>query len=426
MACAASAPDPTNPRQVLVRRFLLADLKSEQLTVLAVLLTGFEEVLFRSTVVWRDQWLNGAMGSPQLEGDALQRQRAAWATSINQSMALEMCSIVVATFTTLFFHRHRFAFNFGYSADGKLDVSTALFSMLLQVVAEVVVDVASLRTEAEQGLPVFEYVHTMRNPVLLGLHATSLPASFSLLLLTYSSEPTVFHCAKSHPCACTSGFDLYRGLCAEFERGGTVARNSTLTKGLESEELGSFGYSVVVGLLVFICCVVLVVLAISKAGERRKAEQVEAMSSQVDEMAKSAKARRASRAKLDVKMKQLRAELVQFDAEKEANREKEQRVVETAKAKCTGVDLGSYEVPFEALELRKKIGEGGFAEVRVQCSSPSPPLYLAHVLHPKGVRGPLPLRRVRREADPAPQGEARERRRKCVRSSRRPGLRPRR
>ena len=71
---------------VLFRRFLIVDVGDGDVQVAAVLLTAIEEVLFRSTVVVRDEWLRRVMGKDELDDEAMARQRLMWATSINQSV----------------------------------------------------------------------------------------------------------------------------------------------------------------------------------------------------------------------------------------------------------------------------------------------------------------------------------------------------
>ena len=55
-------------------------------------------------------------------------------------------------------------FNFGDNGDTS---STAMFSLLLQVFAELVVDGVALRVEAGQGLPMTSYFAKLNRPIMV-------------------------------------------------------------------------------------------------------------------------------------------------------------------------------------------------------------------------------------------------------------------
>merc|ERR1712216_293797 len=86
---------------VLIRRFLLTDMGNPSLTTLAIALTAVEEVFFRATLTWRDDWLRRVRGKKERSKAELKRQHTVWASFINSAMILEITSIFIASFMYL-------------------------------------------------------------------------------------------------------------------------------------------------------------------------------------------------------------------------------------------------------------------------------------------------------------------------------------
>ena len=70
----------------------------------------------------------------------------------------------------------------------------------------------------------------------------------------------------------------------------------------------------------------------------------------------------------------LRRQLLQLDAEVEANREEQRLKIEQIRKKYANVELKPYEVDFVELELKRKIGAGSNGEARAASSRHPPPL----------------------------------------------------
>ena len=157
---------------VLFRRFFLVDMGSRAMTVVAIVLTGVEEVALRATIVARDSWVFTHLFGITLDDDTLAMKRKVWATSINASMLLELCGILLAAAIGPLFARFPHVFDFGAddAAVAGLGEHALLVNVLLQVAAELVVDTASLFVEAKHELPVFACAcggrHRERTPTL--------------------------------------------------------------------------------------------------------------------------------------------------------------------------------------------------------------------------------------------------------------------
>jgi len=199
---------------VLIRRFLLTDMGNPSLTTLAIALTAVEEVFFRATLTWRDDWLRRVRGKKERSKAELKRQHTVWASFINSAMILEITSIFIASFMYLTFSKHRFVFDFGYAVDGISDAEVlgVITAMFTQLFAEALVDGICVALEHMHGLPITDYFKQMNTPWMYISHICSLLQSIHVCLYAYQTVPT-FWCAN-HQDPCTCPFSLYEQVCA--------------------------------------------------------------------------------------------------------------------------------------------------------------------------------------------------------------------
>ena len=199
----------------LLRRFLVTSIGSLAITAVAVGVTALQEVTLRATIVARDSWLRRALHKKELDGAALERQKLVWACSINASMVAELVSIVLAGVMTVAFERHRFAVNFGYA--DPVDAVAVFTSVAMQLAAEWPVDVAGLRLEQRQGLPVLRHFERFVEPRMLLSYLVGVLYAIHATLWAYKTAPNFFLCDADDPCTCdpAAGFELYASVCAE-------------------------------------------------------------------------------------------------------------------------------------------------------------------------------------------------------------------
>ena len=94
---------------------MLGIIRDPTTVMFAIVLTGFEEVLLRSSMVMRDNFLRKIQGSPDLSEKEKAIQVRQWAASTAVSMYLEFSAIILCRFAFVVFRPHRFVVNLGYS-----------------------------------------------------------------------------------------------------------------------------------------------------------------------------------------------------------------------------------------------------------------------------------------------------------------------
>ena len=110
--------------------------------MLAIVITGFEEVIMRSTMVYRDSFFRWLQGLPEPTEVEKQLQQRFWAASVGESrpelalsqraheratyrnstgnaMYFEFGSIIICRMAYIMMQPHRFVFNLGYSSVGE-------------------------------------------------------------------------------------------------------------------------------------------------------------------------------------------------------------------------------------------------------------------------------------------------------------------
>ena len=87
---------------------------SQSLTNVAIVVTGIEELLLRSTMKYRYEVFRRLKGKEPLTGDEEKRKLKVWACQINVSVICEIVSILITAFAAIMMSKNALIINFGY------------------------------------------------------------------------------------------------------------------------------------------------------------------------------------------------------------------------------------------------------------------------------------------------------------------------
>ena len=228
---------------IFYRRFLIGAIVDSNLAILAIVITGVEEAIFRCSMVYRDTWIESFMSDlaardttvmptlpsvyeEETEKDSAvkshleQRKLEVWAISSANVMIYEVVAIIVAHVVYLSFRQHRFVINFGYGFDELDSRMTApalsLIAMFLELFLEAVVDVAAVSIERRDGVDfsVFWKKWSLNPYAYFGDHVSIAVVGMSASIWAFSCIPSSLLCKAPDPCSCTgSGFEIYTPFC---------------------------------------------------------------------------------------------------------------------------------------------------------------------------------------------------------------------
>ena len=139
------------------RRFMLGLISDPTVAMLAIVLTGLEEVVSRSTMVHRDNIFRWIQDLPEATDEEEQLQKRFWAASVASAMYHEFSSIIVCRLAYMVMRPHRFIFNLGYMPGddgGTITTSLAMLlsTMFLELAFEFVVDNITVQIESGHGI----------------------------------------------------------------------------------------------------------------------------------------------------------------------------------------------------------------------------------------------------------------------------------
>ena len=159
-------------------------------STIAIMLTGLEEIILRTTISHRDTWFQSKFQNNEHETYEEQAFRlycmeTMWANSISCSMVCEATAIMSRFSAVYLLQPHRFVFMIGFP---QATLSTIeYFNVILEIVSEIVVDLIACYAEIKQNIRVsgvfgsimssWTYFH------MLGALMTG--CLFSLLILTH-------------------------------------------------------------------------------------------------------------------------------------------------------------------------------------------------------------------------------------------------
>ena len=96
------------------RRMMLGAMRDPVATVLAIVVTGVEEAVVRSTMVIRDHLWEWLSGQEEPVGAELRWKKLIQAASSANGMRCEVTSIMTSRLAYMLMRPQRFAFNLGY------------------------------------------------------------------------------------------------------------------------------------------------------------------------------------------------------------------------------------------------------------------------------------------------------------------------
>lgn len=341
-------------------------MKDPTTTTIAIIITGIEEGLFRSTLVERDLMFRKWRGLGRMTKEEEDIQKLVWAASISSSMIAELVAICVRVATILLFWRHRYIFNIHGAVDqeGELNKGLLFINLILELTSEYLVDNLAIKNELEHDIPLKKVFTRMLRWEISVLYTFMVLASVLITLCTFMSLPTFIFCTSPNPCSCNgAGFAIYNSFC--INRTSNASNTSVAMHLAEREESNPLVYLdqddlvTVVVALVSLLCFMAVMQASSQALKRRKeclrvlalddevARAVNMLGEQKDEI----EAMRNQIKSKDNKIKQYKLQLASLSkAIKEVFEE-------------GGSQLDQVKVDYNNLTFVKALGEGAFGSV---------------------------------------------------------------
>ena len=332
--------------QVNIRRFLMASMASSTSTTIAIILTGIEEVVLRSTLISRDEYVkrrNMKGKRKHIVDKSRVVENVVWTIAIGNSMITEILAIINTAAVTILLQPHRYIFPIGAGLE---NVASAMFffNVALELFTEVLVDLIAVKGELEHEISVHAYFNIFPTAASTFAHICYGACGLLLILCFTAIVPNTIFCDDyTNVCSCNLDiFKAYQPFC-NSTGGNTTLYNLTLmekegSKGVLST-LDEDDVSVLaIGLISVVC-----ILAVSSAS------------------AHMLKAR-----KQNVKIASIASELENAQNQvrnlrKELSIEQQVNVAEVMDERLDS--LKHYVIGHESVELQEKLGDGSFGEV---------------------------------------------------------------
>ena len=157
----------------LFRRFLFNEAGSTNLTLMLVVLTGFQEILIRSTMERKEVVLRKIMGKPPLSEEILILKRKYFSYNVTARSILELVCIIIAPFMYVFFFQNRFAIDLGYAGVTSIDYQSLLTSTAFQLIVELLVIYCCSLIEVKNGIPMSDFFYQFRSFKIMFSHIAS-------------------------------------------------------------------------------------------------------------------------------------------------------------------------------------------------------------------------------------------------------------
>jgi len=352
---------------VLCRRIMLCNLGSFQATTIAIIITGIEETLFRTTIERRDIWYHEIyLTNPPYTPDELRKKKDVWAAAIFYSMIAETSAIFISTLMFILYADSRMIFDLGYDDSfTPVDSSVLILQTILELFSELAVDSICTYVELKNDINVLGAINKIHSSMLiLGWSGATLFSSF-YALNAFKTVPNFVYCSSRDPCDCNAhAFRLYQPIC-DAVRSNNIT--SSLIPDTKSEgSRGSFASianmtTVIIGALVVL--VMVAIICTSLTWIQRKKEKRE-----YREMEQALKAK-----ELTPEQAALVADIMRDDFDANASIRKE-----ATKSSSSGVEvadrsrrqsissstLARLEIRAEQIKITKnQIGRGAFGDV---------------------------------------------------------------
>ena len=195
------------PFMNLYRRFLFSNTGDVYVTIALVILSGFEEILLRSTKESRDSYLRKMMRMRQLNKEELCIRRQWWSYEVTANSIIEITSIFVSAFMSLRFYNNRFAIDLGYGGftDYNYFFFVTVMSTISQVLIELAVDYGCGIIEDVRGYEKTNFFFEYRNKEVFFLHFLNFIFAVHSVLNDLKTIPASIFCSDvTNPCTCPS------------------------------------------------------------------------------------------------------------------------------------------------------------------------------------------------------------------------------
>jgi len=328
----------------VLRRFMISLMSTGTMTTIAVILTGLEEVLLRTTIAHRDDAYRKYMMKKFRKRTPREKmiQNVVWMTSINNQMIAEMIAIVSRVSVVVLLSKFENIFSFSLkSGTAATHSSIVFFNVCLELIFEIIVDILAVTAELQEGISVDLFFRYFRNTSVVGFHASgAILAVFSSVYMMVST-PTVFFCdSMKDICSCRHHvYPQYTQACenstayVEMWNASLADKKSDLER-LSSDEIRTL----LLGFVSFFAA--LVTLSLIQVWRSRRRDRVRIESTQ---------------AQLDSKLRLIKKLRNEFGTEMQ------RKVSEHLKG--AKKQLAPYVVPHDHLVLKTKIGQGAYGEV---------------------------------------------------------------
>ena len=185
---------------------------------------------------------------------------------------------IFASLTAMLIHAlllpQALAFNIGYSTSLESSSAVLFVQLLLQLCAEVGIDIVSSRIKTNNGVPVERYLyalHSLKQVYAIGMYATS---ATCLVLYAFVRHPVLAMCSESNPCLCLNKANLYEwygDACSDIHQTSFFANETVIDDGLFK---GIDTANLTVSLATGIGMMAIIALSVLLARNRRKAKVI--------------------------------------------------------------------------------------------------------------------------------------------------------
>ena len=194
----------------LFRRFLFNSSGSIEMTVILVILSGIEEVLVRSSVEWREIFFRKLTAARPLSAAEIREKRKFWAYSVNSSTIVELSSIIISSVMVFAFSNNRYFIDLGYSGNSEVNIKSLLYSMVMQIVIEMIVDLFCALIEKSQGVASSDFFFNLRNKEVVFIHILDFFIAVFWVIIFFRTIPNSVMCNDSEdPCSVIHLFYYY-------------------------------------------------------------------------------------------------------------------------------------------------------------------------------------------------------------------------
>ena len=201
-----------------MRRCFIANMRDPASTTIAIMLTGFEEIIMRTTLKARDKMLEDIfhlklVTKPKHRPLIRKVEDVLWEVSIGNAMMAEVSCIMLRFGATIFMWQHRHVYSLGFPSEDATQI--VYWNLALEIFSEVVVDIIASYHEIRSGISIDKFFDNVVRPS----HFTQIFAHFFtgsfFAMFVLLRTPNVLFCESEDVCSCDleNDFYLYQSIC---------------------------------------------------------------------------------------------------------------------------------------------------------------------------------------------------------------------